>query len=872
MADTATIKVRADTTQAERALGNLQTALAAVVTVGTARALASIADVSTTLTNRLNQVAVAQGDVAGTLRSITQIANTARTPLADTGQLYFTIARSARDLGVNNEQALRTTELISKSLSASGTSAQAASGALVQLGQALAQDSVRGDELNSILEGMPDLAIAIANRFGVTVGALKLLGEQGRITGRDLIDSVAAAADQIERNFARALPTISQALTVLSNSFTNFVGELDRATGGAGTAANAIIRIAQAVDSLAASMNIIKGILEVGLIVAVTALGFRFGTALAATGGIIATVAARFASLGTTARKTYESIRDYVRMTPRFNVGPWESFKQLLRELYERLTYVAKEYPTVFATLSGLGATLYTYWDRVVNRVREYLGLTGSIVVDQSEINGLLMQQAAIEQHIADQIQRKGRREVEIEGLQIKAQNSREASYRQLIKSAEQEMVLAGLTGREHEQVALMYRLENALVKEITDSQGKLIGYSQAVTNDEMRKLHAIEQQRQQYERIRTLNDEIRQAGESVIKSSAQASDPRIAVEQKFITDKIALENYFIQNSLMTEQQYQDALSRLTTQYSRDRISAEMQLTRTKLDEQFKLENAALIRQNELFKIRLQQLQELSELSYNQANQELIFENTMFELQSANIAKTMNMQFTMANQELILKTQIYDLEVQQQERLNAMRQSMFQQDLQRQGFTLENAKAMARERAAFEQKSEMEKTQFALQQGATIFDSLGRYNRRAFEAAKAFNIANAIMNTYMGATKALATYPPPFNVLAAAAVVAAGLAQVAQIRSQTYQGKALGGSIVGGQQYIVGERGPELITAPSGGGMVTPNNQLGGTTNINFTVNTVDARGFDQLLAERRPMIINMIRQAQNDRGRRATV
>jgi tape measure domain-containing protein len=872
MADTATIKVRADTTQAERALGNLQTALAAVVTVGTARALASIADVSTTLTNRLNQVAVAQGDVAGTLRSITQIANTARTPLADTGQLYFTIARSARDLGVNNEQALRTTELISKSLSASGTSAQAASGALVQLGQALAQDSVRGDELNSILEGMPDLAIAIANRFGVTVGALKLLGEQGRITGRDLIDSVAAAADQIERNFARALPTISQALTVLSNSFTNFVGELDRATGGAGTAANAIIRIAQAVDSLAASLNIIKGILEVGLIVAVTALGFRFGTALAATGGLIATLAASFRSLGTTARKTYESIRDYVRMTPRFNVGPWESFKQLLRDLSARQKHLAEQYPLVFATISGLGATIYTYWDRVVNRVKEYLGLTRSIVVDQGEINGLLMQQAFIEQHIADQTQRNGRRAVEEEGLRLKAQYSREASYRQLIKSAEQEMVLAGLTGQERERVALMYRLENALVKEITDSQGKLIGYSEAVTNDEMRKLSAIEQQRQQYERIQTLNEEIRQAGESVIKSSAQASDPRIAVEQKFITDRIALENYFIQNSLMSEQQYQDALTRLTTQYTRDRISAEMQLTRTKLDEQFKLENAALIRQNELFKIRLQQLQELSELSYNQANQELIFENTMFELQSANIARTMNMQFTMANQELILKTQIYDLEVQQQERLNAMRQSMFQQDLQRQGFTLENAKAMARERAAFEQKSEMEKTQFALQQGATIFDSLGRYNRRAFEAAKAFNIANAIMNTYMGATKALATYPPPFNVLAAAAVVAAGLAQVAQIRSQTYQGRALGGSIVGGQQYIVGERGPELITAPSGGGMVTPNNQLGGTTNINFTVNTVDARGFDQLLAERRPMIINMIRQAQNDRGRRATV
>jgi len=221
---------------------------------------------------------------------------------------------------------------------------------------------------------------------------------------------------------------------------------------------------------------------------------------------------------------------------------------------------------------------------------------------------------------------------------------------------------------------------------------------------------------------------------------------------------------------------------------------------------------------------------------------------------------------------MILRTQIYDLEVQQTERLISMRQSMFQQELQQRGFTLEQSKNMARDRTDFEKKSELEKTQFAISQTASIFDNLGKENRRAFEAAKAFNIVNAVMNTYMGATKALATYPPPFNFIAAAAVVAAGLAQVASIRSQTYTGRALGGPIVGGQQYIVGERGPELITAPSGGGRVTPNNQMGGTTNINFTIVANDARGFDQLLAERKGTIINMVRQAQQDRGRVATV
>ena len=38
-----------------------------------------------------------------------------------------------------------------------------------------------------------------------------------------------------------------------------------------------------------------------------------------------------------------------------------------------------------------------------------------------------------------------------------------------------------------------------------------------------------------------------------------------------------------------------------------------------------------------------------------------------------------------------------------------------------------------------------------------------------------------------------------------------------------------GGSVQGGRRYIVGERGPEMITM-GGNGYVTPNNQLGGPT------------------------------------------
>ena len=51
--------------------------------------------------------------------------------------------------------------------------------------------------------------------------------------------------------------------------------------------------------------------------------------------------------------------------------------------------------------------------------------------------------------------------------------------------------------------------------------------------------------------------------------------------------------------------------------------------------------------------------------------------------------------------------------------------------------------------------------------------------------------------------------------------------------------RANGGPVKGGGSYIVGERGPELFT-PGVSGMVTPNNALGGSTNI---VVNVDASG-----------------------------
>ena len=76
-----------------------------------------------------------------------------------------------------------------------------------------------------------------------------------------------------------------------------------------------------------------------------------------------------------------------------------------------------------------------------------------------------------------------------------------------------------------------------------------------------------------------------------------------------------------------------------------------------------------------------------------------------------------------------------------------------------------------------------------------------------------------------------------------------------------------------GQPSIVGEKGAELFV-PDQAGTIIPNNQLGSgqPVTVNFNINTVDARGFNELLVNSRGVIVNMINSAVNEKGKAAMI
>jgi len=166
--------------------------------------------------------------------------------------------------------------------------------------------------------------------------------------------------------------------------------------------------------------------------------------------------------------------------------------------------------------------------------------------------------------------------------------------------------------------------------------------------------------------------------------------------------------------------------------------------------------------------------------------------------------------------------------------------------------------------------TETQKKDMIITGGKAILSSMAQNNKQAFKLNKALSMAEAMMNTAQGVTKALATG----NIPMAFIIGALGAVQIATIASQKYQGRRLGGRMNQDQPYLVGEAGAELVV-PDRASNVVPNGQLGNMgkqVTVNFNITTVDAKGFNQLLVNSRGTIINMINSAVNEKGKMAII
>jgi tape measure domain-containing protein len=272
-----------------RGLAGGVSALGAVLAV---RQVVSYADSFTELQNRLRLVTDSSDEVTNATQNIFDIASKTRANIEETGRVYFRFARANERLGLSEKELLDVTTVVNQAVAFSGTNAESAASALFQFSQGIAAGTLRGQELNSVLEQIPGLAEVVARGLKVGVDQLRKLGEAGELTGKQIAQAVLSQREFAAEQFGNIIFTVSQEFERLRTEVIRYIGAVDQATGFSRALAGGIAFLSENLDLVAKGLKVVGALLAQAFAPKVIAGARALAVALAANpiGAIIVAV------------------------------------------------------------------------------------------------------------------------------------------------------------------------------------------------------------------------------------------------------------------------------------------------------------------------------------------------------------------------------------------------------------------------------------------------------------------------------------------------------------------------------------------------------------------------------------------------------
>ncbi|KJC09659.1 phage tail tape measure protein [Citrobacter freundii] len=246
--------------ESESALSDLTTGFASA---GKAAAAASaafatgkivqIADEWNSVNARLKQASSSADDFAASQRQLMEISQRTGTAFADNANLFSRAAASMREYGYSSDEVLKITEAVSTGLKLSGANTQEASSVITQFSQALAQGVLRGEEFNAVNESGDRVIRALAAGMGVARKDLKSMADQGQLTIDKVVPALVGQLDNLQDEFKSLPQTVSGSLQKVTNSFMQWVGGIDQATGATAGLSGGLDSLAQTLDAFTSS-------------------------------------------------------------------------------------------------------------------------------------------------------------------------------------------------------------------------------------------------------------------------------------------------------------------------------------------------------------------------------------------------------------------------------------------------------------------------------------------------------------------------------------------------------------------------------------------------------------------------------------------
>src|SRR5690606_33276322 len=158
-------------------------------------------DAATRIDNALKVAGLSGQELERVYSRLFESAQSNAAPIESLVTLYGRLAIVQNELGVSSNEMLNFTNSVAMALRVAGTDAQSASGALLQLSQAMGSGIVRAEEFNSILEGALPIAQAAAagiEEAGGSVAKLRQLVVDGKVSSEAFFRGFEAGAYILE--------------------------------------------------------------------------------------------------------------------------------------------------------------------------------------------------------------------------------------------------------------------------------------------------------------------------------------------------------------------------------------------------------------------------------------------------------------------------------------------------------------------------------------------------------------------------------------------------------------------------------------------------------------------------------------------------
>lgn len=158
------------------------------------------------------------------------IALETRTSFGATADLYTKLTIASDELGVSSADVAKVTTNLSKALAVAGADGATTSSVIRQFGQAMASGTVRGDEFNSLVEGLGPALSIMAKETGINVGKLREMSQNGELTA-EVMFKMLKNTTALTEAFNKMAPSIDSLETALGDTFDRFLVNIGKTTG-----------------------------------------------------------------------------------------------------------------------------------------------------------------------------------------------------------------------------------------------------------------------------------------------------------------------------------------------------------------------------------------------------------------------------------------------------------------------------------------------------------------------------------------------------------------------------------------------------------------------------------------------------------------